>query len=237
MMNVNSTSVCNYTPAGLSANANPAVCAVSFSETLAKATAATTTTASAELNTSLKWYDHEDIYNPDFLDEVRARKSGLPRIHLGPNELPKFMEELQKAAESGGCLTEFLQKYIPEPVKDRTAVNWHNVKLPTQGSDVITINPETGEIVHAQHFKPAGLRFLGGLGNSPTDREAENDYVWDLAFDLQQFIQAAFFKEEDDCFSEIDRLLEEIKARQADKCMARFNLSMKLPSSTEIWFN
>jgi hypothetical protein len=69
------------------------------------------------------------------------------------------------------------------------------------------------------------------------DREAQNDFVWDLAYDLHEFIQTAFFREEDDCFNEIDKLLEEIKARQADKCMARFNFTARLPSSSEIWFN
>jgi hypothetical protein len=216
------------------------------------ATATTTTaTTSSELNTSLKWYDHKELdnlcpkedaeeynrYINDFIAETRARNNGMARIHLGAGELPKFMEELQKVAESGGCLTAFLQKFIPEPVKDRTAVNWHDVKLPTQGVDVIRINPETGEIVHAQHFQPLGLRFLSGQGNSFMDREAQNDFVWDLAYDLHEFIQTAFFREKDDCFNEIDRLLEEIKARQADKCMARFNSTARFPSSSEIWFN
>ena len=217
--------------------------------------AAKTINSSAELNTSLKWYDHSEAVNlcpiadqaelnrymDSFIAETRARTNGMAKIRLGANELPKFMEELQKVAESGGCLTEFLQQFISEPVKDRTAVNWHNVKLPTQGVDVITLNPETGEVVHAQHFQPLGLRVLNGGGRlSLADRDALNDYVWDLAYDLHKFIQHAFFKQEDDCPNEIDKLLEEIKARQENKCMRRFDyvapprVSLNVISQTNI---
>jgi hypothetical protein len=206
----------------------------------------------ASLNTSLKWYDNSEIKNlcpaadevrynnlmTDFREEKRMRTDGMARIQLGANELPQFMAELQKVKESGECLTAFLQKFIPEPIKDRTAVNWHAVKLPTQGTDVIWLNPKTGEVVHAQHSPPApGLSSFSGYNLSFADREAQNDHVWDLAYDLQKFIQNAFFREEDSCADEIDKLLEEIKARQAEKCFERFNFVARLPSSTEIWFD
>jgi len=216
-------------------------------------TAATeNTVSSASLNTSLKWYDNSELnslcpaadearYNSlmaDFRDEKRARTDGMARIHLGPNELPKFMAELQKIKDNGECLTAFLQKFIPEPVKDRTAVNWHEVKLATQGTDVIWLNPKTGEVVHAQHSPPApGLSSLSGYNLSFADRETQNDHAWDLAYDLQKFIQTAFFSNEDSCFDEIDKLLEEIIAKQAQKCTERFNFIARLPSATEIWFD
>jgi len=211
----------------------------------------TATTASSEPNTSLKWYDHTELENlcpvddnaqyNSYMDNFRMEKyertKGMAKIALGPNELPKFMAELQNVKESGGCLTEFLKQFIPPPV-DRLALNPHDLKLATRGVDLIWLNPETGEIVHAQHSPPApGLSFFSGVNLSFMEREAQSDHTWDLAYDLQKFIQTAFFSEEDSCFNEIDRLLEEIKARQADKCMARFDFIARLPSSSEIWFN
>jgi hypothetical protein len=215
------------------------------------ATVTNTATASSELNTSLKWYDHAELENlcpvddnaqyNSYMDNFRMEKyertKGMAKIALGPNELPKFMAELQNVKESGGCLTEFLKQFIPPPV-DRLALNPHDLKLATRGVDLIWLNPETGEVVHAQHSPPApGLSFFSGVNLSFMEREAQSDHTWDLAYDLQKFIQHAFFSEEDSCFNEIDRLLEEIKSRQADKCMARFDFIARLPSSAEIWFN
>jgi hypothetical protein len=209
---------------------------VEETETVEMKATAKVADSSLPLNTSLKWYDHTELgnlcpieneaeynrYMDDFRAEKRARIDGMAGIVLRPGELLKFMEELQKVAESGGCLTEFLQKFLPEPV-ERFSLNPHDVKLGTQGSDVIWLNPETGEIVHAQHNPPSELGLLlSGLRPSTMNREAQNDFVWDLAYDLQQFIQNLFFKQEDECADEIDRLLEELKLRQEGKCMRRF---------------
>jgi hypothetical protein len=53
--------------------------------------------------------------------------------------------------------------------------------------------------------------------------ERDEKAVLDLANDLQEFLRYTFFKQEDDCPDEIDRILDLLKARQEGKCVCRFD--------------
>jgi hypothetical protein len=170
-----------------------------------------------------------------WIAEQNARIDGKIGISVGKNELAGLMETLAKAAKNGECFTVALQRfnderqaksplakyYNDDGTLDRFAVPSDVMRDFIQSAtmrDSFWIDPNTGEITHASAaFK------LGSLLSDPLDIQDRNsDAVWDLAYDLQQFIQIAFFSREGDCPVEIERLLAEIMERQANKCVARF---------------
>ncbi|MCL2633986.1 MAG: hypothetical protein FWD34_05665 [Oscillospiraceae bacterium] len=159
----------------------------------------------------------------EFNEEIRARTEGKIKIMLGKGEFVELMKALEKAAASGECFTSALEKWIVTPPGeiDRLTVN-PDLILSPHGKDFFYIDPDTGDIAHAVHGKGIGSLIQSRLQAHITD-DADSDAVWDLAYDLQQFIKAAFFNEEGRSPDEIAMLLKEIKARQDNKCTCRFD--------------
>jgi len=174
------------------------------------------------------------ITDSDFMEKIK----GTIAVPVGRNELPKFMEYLEKALADGECLSAALTKWSHEKTGYCEELGRYKCRLGAgrvmfQESDWFHIDPNTGEIKHAF---PPGIRLIRNGNELFGDRisadllaemtnfdEKHDDAVWDLARDLQQFLRYTYFRQEEDCFDEIDKLLEEIKARQDGKCTLRFD--------------
>ena len=162
-------------------------------------------------NTSLRWHPsasemhrmaQTDVYNSQPMDKLReseiARIVGMTGIVVGKNELVVLLQELQSASANGDSLESVLERWSlnrPQPCGIRGDVFW--------------IDPDTGEVRHAE----AAGKLL--------DRNV--DAVWDLAYDLQEFLRYTFFRQDGDCAETAAQILEEIIARQENKCVARFH--------------
>jgi len=145
-------------------------------------------------------------------EQMLQRIEGAMQIPIGKNELPEFLAETEKALASGASLKSVLQKQID---KHTAADGSRPGSLGPNGMDILFIDPNTGEI------KEAFPRT-----NEPRDFGFDDDCVWDLAYDLQEFIKLRFFKNDgDDGLSdgEIERLIEEIKERLENKNYDRFD--------------
>jgi len=142
-------------------------------------------------------------------EQMLQRIEGAMQVPIGKNELPEFMAEMEKALADGASLKSVLQKQIDKHTADDGS---RPGSLGTNGMDILFIDPNTGEI------KEAFPRI-----NEPRDFGFDDNCVWDLAFDLHEFIMLRFFKNDDDNSEEIDRLIEDIKARQENKNYDRFD--------------
>jgi len=139
---------------------------------------------------------------------------GTIQVPVGKNELAGLMEEMEMAAANGESLESVLRKqvakhsyYTPDGPIPETVMT----------ADTFDIDPKTGEIkwVSAKINKSPVLTM--------EDISRDDDIVWDLAYDLQQFMRYTFFKSEDDVPEEVEQILADIKARQANKNTDRFD--------------
>jgi hypothetical protein len=195
-------------------------------------------------NTSLMWHTDEEKNNINkitayddyeeriqaqrgYMEEIIERTKDTIGIRLGKNELPVFIEYLEKGLAKGEDLVDVLRAWQQKTEDSLKNHDWN--KDPNLfGLDTFFIDPNTGTVKHAN---PAGISLRGILpkkqsGDTPfpvlaTGRDV--NAVWDLAFDLQQFLRYTFFKQEGDCPEDVDRILAEIKERQNYKCTCRFD--------------
>jgi len=251
-MNVNSAGVFNYTPSGFAQNANPQKHAKNFGDVLAFTKKindnehlgrtiigcrppppniappglllATREEAAArrapfeafaaaeaakknipEPNTSLRWFnDSREVY-----PIMSTMAEGMIRITIGKDELLSLMDEIEKALADGKCYTSAVQKLYDS----------HNHTRGNRNYDSFLLDPHTGQITHAL---PVGFT-VGKDGYLHSQRD--DDAVWDLAYDLQQFFKLRVFGETGDLDeNEINRIIAGIKERQENKCTWRFDV-------------
>jgi len=168
-----------------------------------------------EPNISLKWYGSmPDIIRSgkikQYMEERRKiiQAPGVVAVPFGVGEMPQFMEELQKAAEKGEPFADVLQRQIDKHANDSGANKYNN--------DLLFIDSNTGEVKHA-----SGGHLIPMNSNDP-NAEKHINAVWDLAFDLNEFIKYTFFAGSTE--TDIQAYLEEIKASQDNKDQERFNI-------------
>jgi hypothetical protein len=252
MMNVNLTSVFNYTPSGFGKKTNPTTHAQNFGDVLAltkkindnehlsrthigdrppppniappglqlatREQAAATKAhyeaiAAAEAakknipapNTSLRWFnDSSEVY-----PIMSTMAQGMIRLTIGKDELLGLMDEIEKAIADGKCYTTAIQKLYDSHI---------HVRGIGYNYDSFLLDPLTGRITHAL---PKGFS-VGKDGYHHSQRD--DDAVWDLAYDLQQFFNLRVFGNTGDLSEkEIDRIIADIKESQANKCTWRFD--------------
>jgi hypothetical protein len=183
-----------------------------------------TATASAEKTETIELSAAVKAASSDFMEKVQ----GTIAVPVGKNELPKFMEYLEKALENGIDLADALTKWSHNKTGWCDELDSYKCRIAAgsvifEQSDWFHIDPNTGEIKHASPPGIHGILRLSGWIEPPPNSENHEKAVQDLAKDLQKFLRYTFFKQEDDCADEIDRILEELKARQEGKCMCRFD--------------
>jgi hypothetical protein len=164
----------------------------------------------AEPNTSLKWHDGKTLS----LSEVKARTAGAVEITVGKDELLTLMEDIEKALANGEC-------YLTAVIKLFGSQN-HGIGY---SYDTFCLDPYTGEIKHAS---PSGACYKGEGEYSDmveiVHSERDEDAVWDLAYDFEQFLKLRVFGETDGMSQdEVEKAISEIKERQANKCTWRFD--------------
>jgi len=199
-------------------------------QTAAQSASGSETEEIPALNTSLRWHtsireislminraaaggeDESEAYLRIMSEEMdtaeNVKRAKAPMVPVGRNELATFMEEIEKGLADGESFDNILQKQIDKHI--------HGVAGESTIYDFFFINPSTGEIQHAQ---PSGRCFYDSQEIINTDE----DSVWDLAYDLQQFINATVFKPADMDSDKADKIVAEVKARQKDKIFDRFD--------------
>jgi len=198
-----------------------------------KAASASETSQAQELNTSLRpclspfelYKIDRELWKLPTLDKLEQSMAaqtefvhrtiqGTMQIPVGKNELIKLMEEMEKAAANGESLQSVLQKQI-----DKYSHYTSDGPIPDNGmnKDLFCIDAKTGEVkwVDAKINKSPDITM--------EDISRDDDIVWDLAYDLQQFMKYTFFKSKDDDPEEVAQILADIKARQASKNYDRFD--------------
>jgi|GEM_PF-2817867 len=156
-------------------------------------------------NTSLKWYDGDTMS----FSEAQKRMDGSIVVRIGKNELPKLMEEVEKALANGENYLTAIEKFYDN--KD--------LYVGADGFDTIFIDPYTGEVKHA---KPCGAAYNATEGKV-LHSMGDDDAAWDIAYDLQEFLKLRVFGETDGMSKgEVEKAIADIKDRQADKNTWRF---------------
>ena len=150
----------------------------------------------------------------------QARVEGTVVVPLGRNELVSFMEEIEAGIASGMTFAEICQQRSDAKVRELYPDDSDVTGVGGDLSDLFFIDPSTGEIKHATS---KGRHYYGNDDTCYTDVDA----AWDLAYDLQQFLNAKVFRNEnfvtEESEAEADRLVAEIKARQTNKDYGRFD--------------
>jgi hypothetical protein len=158
-------------------------------------------------DTSLKWYEGDSLSS----SEWKTRISGNTiRVTIGRNELPALMEEIERALANGESYLTAIEKF------------YDNKNHYVGGSvyDTIYIDPFTGTVKHAA---PVGFAYSGE--GKVLHSMQDDDAVWDLAYNLQTFPKLRVFGETGGLsVSEVERVLDEIRESQANKCTWRFGM-------------
>jgi len=156
-------------------------------------------------NTSLKWYGGDTMS----FSEAQKRMDGAIVVRIGKNELPKLMEEIEKVLADGESYLTAIEKFYDNK----------GVYVGAEGFDKIFIDPYTGDVKHAA---PCGAAYNSAKGKV-LHSMGDDDAVWDLAYDLQEFLKLRVFGETDGMSKdEAEKAIADIKARQADKNTYRF---------------
>jgi len=193
-------------------------------------TASSSTPQTQELNTSLRpglsplerngiYQELDKLATKDkleqamfaFLVELTGITQGTIQVPVGKNELAGLMEEMEKAAANCESLESVLQKQIDKHT------SYGSIPENVMTVDTFDIDVKTGEI------KWVGAKINKSPDKTMEDISRDDDIVWDLAYDLQQFMRYTFFKSEDDDPEEVAQILADIKARQANKNYDRFD--------------
>jgi len=156
-------------------------------------------------NTSLRWFnDSREVF-----PLMSTMAEGMIRITIGKDELIGLMDEIEKALANGKCYTTAIQKLYDS----------HNhARGIGRNYDQFLLDPLTGKITHAL---PVGF-CVGEDGYVHSQRD--DNAVWDLAYDLQQFFNLRVFNDTGDLNEkEIERIIADIKESQANKCTWRFD--------------
>lgn len=155
-------------------------------------------------------------------EEIHRIIEGTMAVPVGKNELAGLMAEMEKALSNGESLESVLQKQI-----DKHSLSTPSGSIPenVMTADVFAIDSNTGEV------KWVNAKINKSASKTMEDISRDDDIVWDLAYDLQQFMRYTFFKSEDDNPEEVEQILAEIKERQATKNYDRFNegISEEMP--------
>jgi len=143
------------------------------------------------------------------IDEIRMTTWQVP---VGKGELPGLMNAIEEAAANGEHFSTALQKQIDkyiDPDTGRLGVNDRTV-------DFLYVCPYTGEVKYAT--PRTGMVYV-----SEEFSAAGDDAVWDLAYDLQRFIQLRVFGNADGMTDEeVEAEIADIKARQSGKDYSRY---------------
>lgn len=177
---------------------------VSFIESMSESQSATKNTTSA-LNTSLRWFDDSSV----IFSQMQSLANGKMFVPIGKNELLGLMDKIEEALAKGEDYTTALQAQYDS----------HNFQPSTRTLyDSFLLDPNTGEITFA-------LPLWASIGeNGYNHSQHDDDVVWDLAYDLQKFIQLRVFGETNGMSEdEAERMIAEIKERQINKCTDRFD--------------
>jgi len=206
--------------------------AIGFTKSAAeiKAASASETSQTQELNTSLRpglsplerngiYQELDKLATKDkleqamfaFLAELTGITEGTVQVPVGKNELIELMEKMEKAAANGESLESVLRKQVDKHTQNGSIPE--NVMT----VDTFDIDPKTGEI------KWVNAKINKSPDKTMEDISSDDDIVWDLAYDLQQFMRYTFFKSEDDDPEEVAQILADIKARQSSKNTDRYD--------------
>ena|GEM_PF-1977397 len=160
---------------------------------------------SQSLNTSLRWFDDSSIIFP----QMQSLDNGKMFVPIGKNEILGLMGKIEQALADGKCYTTALQAQHDS----------HSFTPSTRTLyDSFLLDPNTGEITFALPL------WASVSENGYNHSQHDDDVVWDLAYDLQKFIQLRVFGNSDGMSEdEVERMIAEIKARQKEKCADRFD--------------
>jgi len=143
------------------------------------------------------------------IDEIRAATWQVP---VGKGELLGLMKAIEEAAAKGEHFSTVLQKQIDkyiDPETGKLGVNDRTV-------DFLYVCPYTGEVKYAT--PRTGMVYVGVEFSAAGD-----DAVWDLAYDLQRFIQLRVFGNTEGMSNEeVEAEIADIKARQSEKDYSRY---------------
>ncbi|MDR2532272.1 MAG: hypothetical protein LBC82_05455 [Oscillospiraceae bacterium] len=166
------------------------------------------TKSSPAPNTSLKWYAGDTLSRSESL----ARMDGAVKVTIGKNELPLLMEEIEKALARGESYLAAIEKFYDNK----------NHYVGGGGYDSIFIDPYTGTVKHAL---PTGFATMGDAQAKILHSIYDDDAVWDLAYDLQQFLKLRVFGETGNLSEEeVESIIAGIKERQENKDVFRFGV-------------
>ena len=199
-----------------------------------RATAGDTTSAQAFApNTSLRWritgselgkmldaagdsVERKTQIMNKYDSEISERMKGTLQVPIVRNELVSFMEEVERGLENGESFSDIVQKWNDKKVREFYSDD-DVTGLGNSLADLIFVDPDTGEVKHA-------TTKLRQFYDNQDIIDGDDDAVWDLAYDLQQFLNARVFRNEnvvsDD---EANKIVAEVKARQANKDYGRFD--------------
>jgi len=150
-----------------------------------------------------------------FMLYVIEKEKGTVQLPIGKNELVSFMEEVENGLANGESFSDIMQKRIDAKVQEFYPNDSGITGIGSNLADIFFIDPNTGEIKYADS---KGRNYIEN-----NTGEADDDAAWDLAYDLQQFINATVFKPDDMSADEADKIVAEVKARQANKDTGRFD--------------
>jgi len=198
-----------------------------FANALDRAVSVKSYSAASEPNTSLRWCKSVKEMNQilrtegdekfqkvvaevtKVIDEIRMTTWQIP---VGKGELLGLMKAIEEAAANGEHFSTALQKQIDkyiDPETGKLGVNDRTV-------DFLYVCPYTGEVKYAA--ARTGMVYVGEEFSAAGD-----DAVWDLAYDLQRFIQLRVFGKADGLSDEeIEAEIADIKARQSGKDYSRY---------------
>jgi len=143
------------------------------------------------------------------IDEIRATTLQVP---VGKGELLGVMQAIEKAAANGEHFINALLKQIEKYARPEEGI----LGPGSNDVDFLWIDLCTGEVKYAA--PRTGMVYV-----SEEFSAAGDDAVWDLAYDLQRFIQLRVFGNADGMSDEeVEAEIADIKARQSEKDYSRY---------------
>jgi len=161
---------------------------------------------------------------PDYSRDFRGLTRG-ELLYIAKNEMTEFFAELDEAAKNGESLESVIKKHSDKhkDFQGNVVTRDFGTGIDINGSkkygnpalDMFWIDANTGEVMWAQ----AKSRLSG----SNEIFSEDDDAAWDLAYDLQEFINLRFLGKTDGMSKEeVDAVVNDILTRQSHKNIDRF---------------
>lgn len=180
------------------------------------------------LNTSLRWcktltqqnkevqasWDNAAEIMGKQSHALRERVKGTVDVPIGRDELTQFMAAVEEGMANGLTFAEIAAAQMKKHAEQDRQPGLAGVS--SANADIFCINPDTGEVKHC--FAKTRLS-----SNSIAEPQQDEDAAWDLAYDMQMFLQNSFFRSEHISAEEAEAIIADITARQSEKDFTRYD--------------